>query len=62
MPDPPRNPEWLLEHGTREQLIAWLVSNDPNGIYTDADSALEDMPPITKESALEIMRHQLEDQ
>lgn len=25
----------LLRKGTREQLIAWLRWNDPNGIYTD---------------------------
>jgi|DEB0MinimDraft_3_1074331.scaffolds.fasta_scaffold217237_2 hypothetical protein len=26
---------------TREQLIDWLTSNDPNGCYTDADHMLE---------------------
>lgn len=35
---------WTPAHvskATRPQLIAWLVWNDPNGCYTDADMRTE---------------------
>jgi hypothetical protein len=51
----------LLSSGTREDIIAWLVWNDRNGIYTDEDSVLEDYPPLTLESARELMRKALDE-
>jgi hypothetical protein len=36
---------------TREQLIDWLLWNDPHGVYTDSDCQAEDYPPITLEIA-----------
>lgn len=44
----------------REQLIAWLCMNDPNGIYSDSDSELEGMNPLTYEEALELYLNQKE--
>ena len=49
----------LLAAGSREQIIEWLVWNDPNGTYVDAGSALEDLPPLTLERAREIMSAQV---
>ena len=51
----------LLSSGTREDIIAWLVWNDRNGIYTDEHSVLEDYPPLTLESARELMRKALDE-
>ncbi|MFO1044808.1 MAG: hypothetical protein U0941_23800 [Planctomycetaceae bacterium] len=50
----------LLHTGTREELIAWLCWNDPNGIYTDEASWAEDRPPLTLELARQILRDQRE--
>ena len=50
----------LLRAGTREQLIAWLCWNDPNGIYTDRASLAEDRPPLTLIQARQILREQIE--
>lgn len=49
----------LLDHGTREQIIAWLCWNDPNGTYTDRDSLAEGMRTIVLEEARQIMRDQV---
>ncbi|HEX3147297.1 MAG TPA: hypothetical protein VHR66_04395 [Gemmataceae bacterium] len=49
----------LLNHGTREQIIQWLVWNDPNGTYTDRDSGTDDMNAITLEVARIVMRDQI---
>lgn len=43
-----------LERFNRDQLIAWLRWNDPNGIYTDEDSEREGFDPITLDEAKEI--------
>ena len=51
----------LLSSGTREDIIAWLVWNDRNGIYTDEDSVAEDYPPLTLESARVLMRKVLDE-
>lgn len=48
----------LLQTGTREELIAWLCWNDPNGIYADAASCAEDRPPLPLELARQILRDQ----
>lgn len=50
----------LLQSATRDELIAWLVWNDPNGIYTDADSRTEDLLPLTLLQARQILRAQIE--
>ena len=47
----PARQQWLLRHGTRPDLIAWLVWNDPNGVWTDSDSESEGMLPLTLEDA-----------
>lgn len=41
----------LLENGSREELINWLDMDDPNGVWTDADSEMEGMDPITLDEA-----------
>jgi hypothetical protein len=46
----------LLEAGSRDDIIAWLVWNDGNGVYTDEDSEREGLPILTLESAREQMR------
>jgi hypothetical protein len=48
--------EWLLKDGSREELICWLVWNDPNGVYTDADSNAEGYYPLSLQQARETMR------
>lgn len=50
----------LLRDGTREQLIAWLRLNDPNGSYTDRDLQADDQPPLTLDEARSIVRDQIE--
>lgn len=49
----------LLQYGTREQIIAWLVWNDPNGTYTDRDSEAEKLSRLTIEDARRIMLEQI---
>lgn len=51
--------ELLVEVGSREQIIAWLQWNDPNGVYADRDSEIEEMACLTLEKAREIMRDQV---
>lgn len=48
----------LLRSGTRERIIEWLVWNDPNGTYTDTDSAADGMPALSLERAKQIMNEQ----
>jgi len=38
----------------RLELIQWLTTNDPNGVYSDADSKREGMTPLTKKEGLKI--------
>jgi hypothetical protein len=40
-----------LEKLTRNQLIEWLVKNDPQGIYTDQESIDKGLFPLTKKEA-----------
>ncbi len=51
----------ILLSGSREEIIAWLVWNDRNGNYTDADSRLEGYRPLTLESAREQMQKALDE-
>ena len=46
----------LLLTGKRCDLLRWLALNDPNGVYTDEDSLLEDMEPLTLDEARELVR------
>jgi len=41
----------ILSDSSREEIVQWLVWNDPNGTYSDADSELEDRPCLTLEAA-----------
>jgi hypothetical protein len=38
----------------RDDLINWLCSNDPNGIYRDEDSIREGMDALTYQEAYEL--------
>ena len=49
----------LLETGTREEIIAWLMWNDANGVWSDEDSEAEGWKPITLEAARTAMRKSL---
>ena len=49
----------ILKTGTREEIIAWLVWNDPNGVWTDKDSEAEGWRPITLEAARAAMQKSL---
>ena len=52
----------LLVHSlTREDIIEWLMWNDPNGVYEDSQSLKELGNIITREEALEIMFRQVEE-
>lgn len=48
--------DWILEDGSREQIIGWLVWNDGNGVYTDEDSIAEGWEPMTLDTAWQAMR------
>ena len=50
----------LLGRGSRDQIIEWLVWNDPNGVYADSDSIAEDRQPLTIEQAQSLMRELLQ--
>lgn len=43
---------------TREDCIAWLVGNDPNGVYLDGDCVAEGLKPLTHEQALALCAKQ----
>jgi hypothetical protein len=51
--------EQLLSTGSRDELIAWLCWNVPNGVYSDQDSGAEDRPPLTLPEARQLMREQI---
>ena len=46
----------LIENGSREEMINWLDMHDPNGIWTDEDSEMEGMEPITFDEAREYIQ------
>jgi hypothetical protein len=46
----------------REFLLDALAMNDPNGTYTDEDSADEGMPPLSHTEALGIVMRVLNEQ
>jgi len=45
----------IISSGSREDIISWLVCNDPNGIYTDNDCKNEGMEPLSLEEARSLM-------
>ena len=49
-----------IRAGTREEIIAWLCWNDPNGVYLDQDSVAEGYATLTRDRASEIMQEQTE--
>ncbi len=51
----------LLNVLTREDIIEWLMWNDPNGIYSDEQSLKEFGNSMTKEEGLEIMLRQADE-
>ena len=51
----PEHQQRLLREGTRTELIDWLSWNDPNGVWTDEDSASEGKAPLTVADAREWM-------
>jgi|APSaa5957512493_1039668.scaffolds.fasta_scaffold238967_2 hypothetical protein len=53
-------PEPIVNIKNRESLINWLVWNDSNGCYSDADSINEDMPILSLETALNLYFDQRE--
>lgn len=48
--------EKLLGDGTREQIIEWLIWNDPNGCYSDANACAADYEPLTLDGARNTLR------
>lgn len=46
---------FLVDEGTREDIIEWLVWNDANGVFTDEDSIAEGYEPLTLDQARELM-------
>lgn len=51
----------LLNKLTREDIIEWLMWNDPNGIYDDTQSLKELGNLMSREEGLEIMLRQAEE-
>ena len=51
----------LLNALTREDIIEWLMWNDPNGIYSDEQSTNELGNIMSREEGLEIMLRQAEE-
>ena len=49
----------IIAEGTRDQIIAWLCWNDPNGVYRDQDSTAEGYAALTRDRAADIMRSQI---
>ena len=43
----------LMTTWSRDDLIDWLVWNDPNGIWTDEDMVANDMDPMSQEEAID---------
>ena len=51
----------ILDNGTRYDIIDWLVWNDADGCYTDADCESEGIDPLTLDDARTIMRNAIND-
>ena len=48
---PRLTPPQLSAAPTRDELISWLIWNDPNGVYTDENNAAEGWDPLPIEDA-----------
>lgn len=53
--------ENYLGKASREDLIKWLMANDPNGCYSDEQSKGEGMQPMTRKEALELALKQCQE-
>lgn len=51
----PKLQQTILAGGTRDEIIQWLVWNDRNGTYSDDDSSMEGMLPLTLDAARMVM-------
>lgn len=51
----------LVNALTREDLIEWLMWNDPNGVYSDEQSLKEFNNRMSKAEAIEIFLRQAEE-
>lgn len=49
---------YLIEKGTREEIIEWLQWNDSNGCYSDEMSIAEGMPVLSREDAINLLIEQ----
>lgn len=62
-----RDADWLeaqrqrLMGWSRDDLIAWLRWNDPNGSYTDKDAEAEGIDPLDVEGAVDIVMQHVEE-
>lgn len=46
----------LLNNGTREEILEWLQSDDPNGTYSDEASEAAGMPVASLDDARQCLR------
>lgn len=51
----------LTETSRLDTLIAWLSWNDPNGAYSDEQTEIEGIAPLTLEDAWELVEDQVKD-
>jgi hypothetical protein len=51
----------LLNGLNREDMIEWLMWNDPNGIYSDEQSLIEFGNVMSRDEGIEIMLRQAEE-
>jgi len=49
-----------LDNMTRDDMIQWLVRNDPNGCYEDEECDAEDIPRLTVETAKTLIVDQID--
>lgn len=63
----PRDEKWLAQERARlikwprDDLMAWLRWNDPNGSFTDEDAEAEDMEPLDVKGAVDIIMQHVEE-
>ncbi len=49
----------IITSNDRDRIIAWLMWNDRNGIYSDADCDNEGLPRLDLQMAMEYMITQI---
>lgn len=52
---------WLSPDSAREDVVAWMQWNDPNGVHTDELAIGEGFDPYTVEGAWRALAEMLED-